>query len=124
MPLRIDFAFPDIPDEPPALRSLSPENAMASHGPPSRTLLDSIVNRATLDAGFRAMLLKDAASAIRASYGVELPEGFRIRFIESEPDVELVVLPPLKVAGDELDDDDLENVAGGSPDAWAPPPTP
>ncbi len=76
-------------------------------------LLREVVERATGDREFRARLLSDPASAIRHTFGVILPYNFRIRFMERPANLdELIVLPP--VAGhSELDEDDLEQVAGG-----------
>lgn len=74
-------------------------------------LLREVVERASTDAEFRARLLKDPAAAIRHAFGVILPHHYRIRFIERPRELDaLIVLPPF---GEELDEDDLENVAGG-----------
>jgi len=78
-------------------------------------LLEAVTHRASMDGPFRAQLLADPASAIHAAFGVSLPEGFRIRFVEKDPELDaLVVLPELHAADEELSDDDLEQVAGGS----------
>ncbi len=95
-------------------------------------LLEAVVHRASMDGPFRAQLLADPASAIHSAFGVSLPEGFRIRFVEKDPGLDaLVVLPDLHAADEELSDDDLEQVAGGSgtatwsdPGPIAPPPPP
>jgi hypothetical protein len=95
--------------------------------PTHQKLLDAIVHRATLDAPFRALVLRDPAAAIRDSFGVELPAGYRLRFVEKDAGVdEMIVLPAFKASGEELSDDELENVAGGTgtSDDWAPPPPP
>jgi hypothetical protein len=76
-------------------------------------LLREVVARATEDREFRARLLADPAAAIRNAFGVILPYNYRIRFMERPANVdELVVLPPL-AGHSELDEDDLEQVAGG-----------
>jgi len=96
-------------------------------------LLEAVCHRASMDGPFRAQLLADPASAIHAAFGVSLPEGFRIRFVEKDPGLDaLVVLPDLHDADEELSDDDLEKVAGGGggeltwsdPGPIAPPPPP
>ena len=90
-------------------------------------LLEAVSHRASMDGHFRAQLLADPASAIHAAFGVTLPEGFRIRFIEKDPGLDvMVVLPDLRAADEELSDDDLEQVAGGTGTlAWSDPgPTP
>lgn len=75
-------------------------------------LLREVIDRASTDREFRARLLADPASAIRHAFGVILPHNYRIRFIERPRELDaLVVLPPLE---HELDEDDLEQVAGGA----------
>lgn len=77
-------------------------------------LLQDVIVRATIDAAFRKRLLKEARSAIRDEFGVTIPRGHEIRFIERPHDVDtLIVLPDLNEPT-ELDDDDLEAAAGGT----------
>jgi hypothetical protein len=74
-------------------------------------LLREVIERASTDREFRARLLADPASAIRHAFGVILPHNYRIRFIERPRELDaLIVLPSLE---HELDEDDLEQVAGG-----------
>ena len=74
-------------------------------------LLREVIDRATTDREFRTRLLADPASAIRHAFGVILPHNYRIRFIERPRELDaLIVLPSM---GEELDEDDLEQVAGG-----------
>jgi hypothetical protein len=90
-------------------------------------LLEAVLHRAGGDRVFRQQLLASPAAAIRDAYGVALPEGFRIRFIEKSADLDvLAVLPDLASSDEELSDDELEQVAGGDAGtgAWAPPPPP
>lgn len=76
-------------------------------------LLQDILQRAATDEEFRRRLLLEPVAAIRDAFGVQVPPGYRIRFIERDPDVDaLIVLPDLQ-GGDELSDDDLDIVAGG-----------
>ncbi|HEU0299797.1 MAG TPA: NHLP leader peptide family RiPP precursor [Longimicrobium sp.] len=76
-------------------------------------LLREVVERATSDREFRGRLLADPAAAIRNTFGVILPYTYRIRFMERPANLdELIVLPPLD-GHNELDEDDLEQVAGG-----------
>ena len=91
------------------------------HGNEDRQkLLDEIMRRAAEDADFRGFLLSDPKEAIYQSFGVRVPLNFRIRFIEKGHDVDaLVVLPDLLRPDNELSDDDLDAVAGGTGD---PPP--
>ena len=74
-------------------------------------LLREVIDRASTDREFRARLIADPASAIRHAFGVILPHNYRIRFMERPRELDaLIVLPPMH---EELDEDDLEQVAGG-----------
>ncbi len=80
----------------------------------SNHLLQQIVSRATWDLAFRNRLLSDPAGAIHATFGVTVPPDFRVRFVEKPSDLDaLIVLPDMKKPDEELDDDDLDQVAGG-----------
>ena len=76
--------------------------------------LDQILTRATVDLAFRKALLLDPRKAILDALGVRIPANFRVKFIEREKNVDaLIVLPDLQRQDGELEDDDLEAVAGG-----------
>lgn len=76
-------------------------------------LLREVIERASVDREFRVRLLAEPVSAIRHTFGVILPHNFRIRFMERPAELDaLIVLPP--VGHGELDEDDLEQVAGGA----------
>jgi hypothetical protein len=93
--------------------------------PVPQHLVDAVLHRASLDREFRALLLADPRRALYESFGVTLPEGFAPRFVEKGPGLDLVaVLPDERAGSDELSDDDLERVAGGTDGDWAPPPPP
>lgn len=82
---------------------------------PSREeLLDAILERAATDLEFRAGLLEHPKETVHRTFGIRVPSAYRIRFIERDPDVDsLVVLPDYRKQGEELSDEDLENVSGG-----------
>ena len=86
-----------------------------------RQVLEAVVDRASKDPVFRKLLLTDPRGTIDANFGVRIPETFRIRFIERDPDLDaLIVLPDLQVTNAELSDQDLEAVTGGAQQsAWA-----
>jgi hypothetical protein len=72
-----------------------------------------ITRRAATDADFRAKAMSDPAAAVAEVTGKNLPEGFKLRFIDRAGADMIVPLPPV-VADDELSDEELEEVAGGS----------
>lgn len=89
-----------------------------------KKLIDAVVHRAGSDRVFRRQVLADPAAAIVTAYGVTFPAGFQIRFVEKPADLDvMVVLPDLR-ADEELSNDDLEQVAGGTDGFWddSPPP--
>jgi hypothetical protein len=77
--------------------------------------LEQILSRSAVDPEFRRALLVDPRKAILDALGMRIPVTFRVKFIEREKDIDaLIVLPELQRADGELDDGDLEAVAGGS----------
>jgi len=97
---------------------------MSNH-PFHEKLLEAVVHRAGVDIPFRKQLLSEPGGAIHAAFGIRLPDGFRILFIEKDPSFDAVVLlPDLADMDDALSDDDLEKVAGGTAAAWTEPPPP
>lgn len=84
--------------------------------------LEQILARAAVDRDFRKALLINPRKAILDGLGVHIPASFRVRFVERETNVDaLIVLPDLQRHDGELDDCDLEAVAGGG-DGDPPPP--
>lgn len=76
----------------------------------SRETIDqAIADRIAVDPDFGAALLSDPRSALAGLTGMAIPEGVRISVHEESPVNIHLVIP---VAGD-LDDADLELVAGG-----------
>ncbi len=79
-------------------------------------LLKEVAARAATDPTFRQRLLTSPEEAIYEGFGVRLPAGHRLRFIEEPADVDtLIVLPKVRASG-ELDNDDLDAAAGGGGD--------
>ena len=88
---------------------------------PIDKLIEAIIHRATLDREFRTKLLDDADAAVQEAFGVQIPEGAKIRFIERGPGADFThVLPDLRADDEELDDDDLDAAAGGNDDWFDP----
>ena len=68
---------------------------------------------AVTDEEFRAELLTDPDAAIAKAAGERLPEDVKVKVIENDPHYAATfVLPPM--AADELNDEDLDRVAGGA----------
>ena len=86
------------------------------HGPHRgriRQEIEAILDRASLDADFRQLCLSDPAEAIRQATGVELPEDFTVRFVDSQGADMTIVLRDMGADDEELSDDDLDLAAGG-----------
>ena len=68
---------------------------------------------AMTDEEFRAELLADAGAAIEKLTGEKLPEDFKVKVVENDPQYAATfVLPPM--VSDELSDEELDSVAGGT----------
>lgn len=68
---------------------------------------------AATDEEFRRELLENSRAAIEKIAGESLPEDFNVKVIENDPQYTATfVLPPM--SPDELDDEMLDMVAGGS----------
>lgn len=78
-------------------------------------VLQEITTRAAVDGDFRARLIAEPHAAVRESVGIELPSTFRIKFVEKDANVDvMVVLPEFMTESAELSEEELEAVAGGS----------
>lgn len=71
----------------------------------------AIVARSWSDADFRAALLADPATTLRAN-GVHVPTGMQVQVVEDSSTLMHVVLPERP---SELSDEELDSVAGGFP---------
>ena len=70
----------------------------------------TVLNKASGDADFRALLLSNPKEAIQQAVGVTVPEGFTIKVHEEDSTTAHLVLPP----NSKLSPADLSAVAGGS----------
>lgn len=74
--------------------------------------IKSVILKAATDKDFRAKLLDNPSAAIEVVTGKDLPDNYRLKIIESDPNFDTTyVLPPFKT--DELSESELEAVAGG-----------
>ncbi len=77
--------------------------------------LKLVTAKAAVDRAYRTRLLTDPNRAIAEVIGRPVPASLTIRFIEKDPDVDiLVVLPDLLDEVAELSEEDLDAVAGGT----------
>ncbi len=67
--------------------------------------------RSWLDEGFRKALVSDTRAAIQKEFGIQMPKDVSLEVVESDPKKFFFVLPAKP--SDELDDSELESIAGG-----------
>ncbi len=72
----------------------------------------SLIEKASTDAAFRALLLADPRAAVKELLGVDPLPNYKMRVIEEAPGEALLVLPR-QMNMDELPDDLLDLAAGG-----------
>ncbi len=78
-------------------------------------LYQKVNKLAAEDADFRKELQADSRAAIEKIAGKELPEGFRLKFIENDPSYNATYVVPDITSG-ELNLKELQSVSGGSGD--------
>lgn len=74
-----------------------------------------VIDRAQSGPEYRKRLMAEPRAAFR-ELDIDLPPGFKVTVLESTATSHYLVLPPRD--GDELSDEDLEAVAGGSCYSW------
>jgi len=78
----------------------------------SRGEMQDLLNKfASQNPKYRSALLKDPKSVVEKQFAISL-SGVDVRAVEEAPDTLYVIVPRVSAAG-ELDDSDLEKVAGG-----------
>lgn len=79
---------------------------------------DLLMQFSTEDTTYREKLIENPRYVIENQFGYEIPEGVEVKTVVETADVAYIVVP--HVAGEgELDDADLERVAGGMGDKKA-----
>ncbi len=77
--------------------------------------LQAITARSAEDRAFRKQLLENPRAAMQKIMGTAIPEDLRIKFIEKDPDIDvLIVLPECLLEEGELTEEDVAEVAGGT----------
>lgn len=77
-----------------------------------KEVYDAAMQAAVTDEEFRAALLTDPKAAIEKLTGTSLPEGFKLKVLEKDPDCDMTILLPPMIF-DELSEEDMNQVAGG-----------
>lgn len=78
-------------------------------------IVSAVAKRASTDRAFRALALKDSATAISRVTQKPLPDGITFRFVDNSGTLKTFPLPEiLPQAAGELDETALEKVAGGT----------
>lgn len=78
-----------------------------------REIEDYLIERAIVEPGFRKRLLEEPDRLLR-ELGLPVGEDVKIRVLEEEPKSFYLVLPRVLQDPEELDDSDLDEVAGGT----------
>ncbi len=76
-------------------------------------LMAKMTKKAMTDAEFRKEVLADATKALEKLAGKPLPEGSSLKCIERDPNYQTTLVLPDLLDEERLDDDSLQEVAGG-----------
>ena len=74
--------------------------------------MTDVRKKAMTDKTFRELALAEPLKALREINDKDVPEGLKIKVIESDPAYHMTFVLP-QMAGGDLSDDELEQVAGG-----------
>jgi hypothetical protein len=77
-------------------------------------VLAEVARRSSVDPDFRALALKDAASAIAKVSGKAAPEGQKFRFVDNSGPEKVIALPDPVPDLEELSEAELAAIAGGA----------
>jgi hypothetical protein len=77
-----------------------------------QALNQQVIARALKDPDYRQTLLADPRAVLGQAFGQELPSHVQVKVIEQEPDT-IYLLLPREAEGLELNEEELDSVAGG-----------
>jgi hypothetical protein len=77
-----------------------------------QALNQQVIARAMKDPDYRQMLLDNPRAALGQAFGQELPAHVQVKVIEQEPDT-IYLLLPRDSESQELNEEELDSVAGG-----------
>ena len=74
-----------------------------------------LIAKAWTDEAFRQQLLSNPKAVVEQEFGEQLPEGINVEIIQEPANTLYIVLPAMPESGgsEELNDEELEAVAGG-----------
>jgi len=75
---------------------------------------DLLAKFASNNPEYRSALLKNPRAIVEKQFAMSLPDNLKVKTVEESADTIYVVVPHAVAAGAELDDADLEKVAGGA----------
>lgn len=74
---------------------------------------DLLMKFSLQDPKYRDKLINDPEDVVEKQFGYDVPEGVKVEAIQETADTVYVVVPHVPEEGEELEDADLEKVAGG-----------
>ncbi|MCK9224622.1 MAG: NHLP leader peptide family RiPP precursor [Candidatus Muirbacterium halophilum] len=77
-----------------------------------KATIEKIQAKASTDKKFREKVLSNPEQAIKEISGKDIPEDFKIKIVENAKGIDQTYVLP-DFIGEELTDEDLDNVAGG-----------
>jgi hypothetical protein len=98
------------PRHPPKGEVMSEDSSQNTRSLSRQEFEKDVILRTRADPAFKQQLLTDPKAAIRAAYGVDVPQEVELQVLEETPSRVYMVLP---VESEELTDDELAAVAGG-----------
>lgn len=75
---------------------------------------DLLAKFATKDDEYRQALHEKPKEVVAKQFNMDLPDTLEVKVLEEDASTVYVVLPHVVESGDELSDEDLEQVAGGA----------
>ncbi|MGK0189173.1 MAG: hypothetical protein ACI9R3_004990 [Verrucomicrobiales bacterium] len=80
---------------------------------------DIVVSNASKHPKYREVLLSDPKKTVETQLNNTLPDNISVEIVQESPTKIFIRLPHFVADGDELSDEDLEQVAGGKDDTYS-----
>ena len=80
----------------------------------AKKALYTIKRKALTDEVFFELCLKDPKKAVKEIAGKDVPDNFKLKFIENKTDEMIIVLPTPVKKNKALSEDELDSIAGGT----------